>query len=54
MQMCDINFDWRDDDPEWVPGVTDHNYLEDHDGRDPMDILSDQGFLDWVAGVDLM
>lgn len=46
--MCEINYEWRDDDPDHVPGVTDHSYLDD-----PMEILSDQTFLDWVEGKDL-
>jgi hypothetical protein len=51
MQMCDVNFEWRDDDPTYVPGVTEHSYLDDP--RDPMEILSDQTFLDWREGKDL-
>jgi len=49
--MCDINFDWRDDDPDYVPGVGPHNFMTDD--RDPMEILSDQRFLDWREGKDL-
>lgn len=49
--MCDTNFDWRDDDPDYVPGVGEHNFLTDD--RDPMEILSDPKFLDWVEGKDL-
>ena len=51
--MCDINYDWRDDDPNYVPGVTQYSYLDDSDPRDPMEILSDHTFLDWVEGKDL-
>jgi hypothetical protein len=50
--MCDINFDWRDDDPDYVPGVGRHSFLTDD--RDPMEILSDQRFLDWREGKDLI
>ena len=50
--MCDkVNYDWRDDDPTYVPGVSEHNYLTDD--RDPMEIMSEQAFWDWVDGKDL-
>lgn len=48
--MSEINYDWRDDDPTYVPGVGEHDYLTDD--RDPMEIMGEQDFWDWVERKD--